>query len=88
MPRFQLEVGILLCCAALLSAVVYVVQKRPKEGAVKLPIYDDGELNEAAEFDDPFNVTTPGDVIDGYPIREEEFWSNVRTLGLVCPNHR
>ncbi|KAL5499202.1 hypothetical protein ACEPAH_1720 [Sanghuangporus vaninii] len=83
MPRFQLEVDIVLCCAALLSAVIYVVQSRPKEGAVKLPIYEDSELNDAAEFDDPFNVTKPEDVIDGYPIREGEFWSKIRMRKLL-----
>ncbi|EJC98304.1 multidrug resistance-associated ABC transporter [Fomitiporia mediterranea MF3/22] len=83
MPRYQLEVAIVLCCSALLSAAVFALQRRPKEGAIKLPLYDDGELIGATESDDPFNVTKPEDVIDGYPIREEEFWRKIRIRKLL-----
>ena len=73
MPRYELEVGILLCCCAFLSLVVHAWHNRPKEGAIKLPVYDDGGLTSDAELEDPFNVTKPEDVINGYPIREEMF---------------
>ena len=87
MPSFQLEVGIVLCCCALFSASVFLWQRRPEEGAVKLPIHNDEELDGAIESDDPFDVTKPEDVIDGYPIREEEFWRKVRRKSISFVIH-
>ena len=77
MPALQLPFDIILCCSALVSAAVFAYEARPKDRQVQLPTYDDGERE---HVDDPFDVTKPEDIIDGYPIREEEFWAKVRSL--------
>ncbi|KAI5122627.1 hypothetical protein M0805_008716 [Coniferiporia weirii] len=79
MPRFQLEVGVFLCCCALISALFFFIESRSEDGQIKLPTHDeDGEFSDEAKFDDPFDVTDPEDVTDGFPINEEEFWAKVR----------
>ena len=75
MPRFQLETSILLCACALASLVDLLTYDRSREGKLRLPVHTTGEL-ELEASDDPFNVTKPEDVMDGYPIREGEFWAN------------
>jgi hypothetical protein len=67
----QLSVAIVLACSAVISLAHFVVS-RPGEGRIRL-----SETTEALEHD-PFNVTTPEDVVDGEPIDEEGFWRKVR----------
>ena len=81
MLALQLPFDIVLCCSALVSAAVFAYDARPKEGKVQLPTYDDGELE---YIDDPFDVTKPEDTIDGYPIREHEFWARVSSVLLYA----
>ncbi|KAJ7785356.1 multidrug resistance-associated ABC transporter [Mycena maculata] len=71
MPLYQLEIAIALALSALCSSVFFFLS-RPKEGKIQLPIY-----SESVE-EDPFDVTKPEDVIDGYPIEEDAFWTQVK----------
>jgi hypothetical protein len=73
MLKFQLEVAIALTVGAAASLVVFYFT-RPKEGKIKLPTHTDDQEHEH----DPFDVTTPEDVVEGYPLQEEAFWAQVR----------
>lgn len=83
MPAFQFESAVFLAGSGLVSVLVLVLS-RPKEGKVKLPTAtdaasdDEGELELEGEKADPFDVTKPEDVIDGYPIDADGFWEKVR----------
>ena len=78
-PAFRFVTGVVLCSCALVSACLFVFfGLRGKEGTIRLR-EDEGDvlLNGGTDSDDPFDVTTPEDVIDGQPIDEEAFWSKV-----------
>ncbi|KAG6812192.1 hypothetical protein H0H92_003997 [Tricholoma furcatifolium] len=78
MPRFQLEVCVLLAAAALSSAGLFYLN-RPREGKVQLPTQGTLEpLQGERVGHDPFDVTTPEDVVDGYPIDGDAFWSKMK----------
>ncbi|KAJ7064951.1 multidrug resistance-associated ABC transporter [Mycena amicta] len=63
---YQLEIGFgLVGCALLSAALLYL--NSPSEGKIKLD--EDG-----GDGSDPFDVTKPEDIIDGYAINAEEFW--------------
>ena len=83
MTQFQLEIGIFLCCCAVVSSLFFYRATRPEDSKIALPIRN-GSLGheDEREVDDPFNVTTPEDMVDGFPIREEEFWRKVRMLSM------
>ncbi|KAF7292829.1 Multidrug resistance-associated ABC transporter protein [Mycena indigotica] len=73
MPRYQLEATTALTSGALLSAVLFFVN-RTKDGKIRL------EENEAS---DPFDVTTAEDLTDGYPLQEEKFWSTMKRRKML-----
>ncbi|KAG2008561.1 ATP-binding cassette transporter [Coprinopsis cinerea AmutBmut pab1-1] len=75
MFRYQIEIGAFLVGCTLASTIrLYSARKGVDEGKIRLPVHDeDGQLRH-----DPFDVTTPEDVIDGYPIEEELFWRRMR----------
>jgi len=76
MPRFQLEVAVALTVGAVSSAGFFYLS-RSKEGKITLPT----EVNSEDEIvRDPFDVTTPEDVLEGYPIDEETFWTKASSL--------
>ena len=77
MPQFEFEIGIFLLCCALVSIAVFLFESLSQEGKLKLPTHGEDFLNVALEIDDPFDVTKPEDIIDGDPIRENEFWAAV-----------
>jgi hypothetical protein len=75
MPSFQLPVAVTLASCALLSLAVRGISAL-KWGKIALPV----TLNDPLEPQrDPFDVTSPEDIIDGEPIDETGFWLN------VCP---
>lgn len=88
MPAFQFESAVFLAGCGLSSLLIYIIF-RPTEGQIKLQTYNDQESNgEGMELDgekvDPFDVTKPEDLVDGYPIDEDGFWTKVRVcLKLV-----
>ena len=94
MPILHLEIGIFLCVCALLSFAT-LVRSWNNEGKIKLPLHENGQSEDpwnSGEDHDPFDVTKPEDLIDGYPIKEELFWAKVRVSHHQCyfsfPNRR
>ena len=76
MPSFQLPVAVTLASSALLSLAVRGLSAS-RWGKIALPV----TLNDPLEHrGDPFDVTSPEDIIDGEPIDETSFWLNVRSL--------
>ncbi|KAK7047463.1 hypothetical protein VNI00_006694 [Paramarasmius palmivorus] len=85
MPRFEFEGAITLAACTLASGLAFFLN-RPKEGKVKLPEHtEDVQVNGSgseADVADPFDVATPEDWIEGYPVEEERFWNSVRVVSL------
>ena len=50
----RLALAIVLCCGAVVSALVFAAQLRLKGRAIKLPSKGSDALNGLAEADDPF----------------------------------
>jgi hypothetical protein len=76
MSLFQLPVAVALASSALLSLAVRSLSAS-NWGKIALPV----TLNDPLEpRRDPFDVTSPEDIIDGEPIDETSFWLNVRSL--------
>jgi hypothetical protein len=76
MPSFQLPVAVTLAFSALFSLAVRSLSAS-EWGKIALPV----TLNDPLEpRSDPFDVTSPEDIIDGEPINETSFWLNVRSL--------
>jgi hypothetical protein len=74
MPQYQLPIAGVLAASTLASLVVFFLTRTP-EGKVQLPIrVQDGDLVPAH---DAFDVTKPEDIVDGYPIDEDKFWTRV-----------
>lgn len=79
MLRFELGVAITLAASTCCSLIVFYLT-RDKEGKVQLPTH----VNESSNVGhDPFDVTTPEDIIDGYPIDADAFWALMRQRKLV-----
>ncbi|EMD35632.1 hypothetical protein CERSUDRAFT_85569 [Gelatoporia subvermispora B] len=79
MPPYQLEVAIALAASAGCSIGTFLVCRKG-EGKIQLPIAAD---EAEAPQRDPFDVTKPMDLLDGYPIDEERFWSKMRLRKLA-----
>ncbi|KAF5378754.1 hypothetical protein D9615_006977 [Tricholomella constricta] len=84
MPRFQLEVCIALAIAAFGSVGIFYLN-RPKEGKIQLPTHVGTEdlEDDALHGHDPFDVTKPEDIVDGYPIDGDAFWAKMRWRKLL-----
>ncbi|KAJ7349778.1 multidrug resistance-associated ABC transporter [Mycena albidolilacea] len=84
MPRFQLEIAVGLNVSATVSAVLlYLNRSNAKEGKIRLPLHAVSDAPQIASEEmypdgDPFDVTTSEDLLDGYPLREEKFWTQMR----------
>ena len=76
MPRFQLPIAVVLVVSIATSFVVFLLT-RTTEGKIQLPTHV-SEEDEGTLEHDPFDVTNAEDVVDGYPIDAEGFWSRVR----------
>lgn len=76
MPRFQLEVSIVFALSIVCSlGILYL--SRAQDGKIRLPVGRD-EIDEFEDFGhDPFDITKPEDIVDGYPIDEPKFWAKV-----------
>ncbi|KAF7343129.1 ATP-dependent bile acid permease [Mycena venus] len=89
MPRYQLEIAIALNVAAALSAFVFYLKRSTgKEGKIRLPLHGDAphahaESEEVYPDGDPFDVITPEDVLDGYPLQEEKFWAHMKRRKII-----
>ena len=71
MLRFQLPISIALVTSVVISLFTLYFT-RTKEGKILLPT----AANKQNERD-IFDVIRPEDVMDGYPIGEESFWTRV-----------
>ncbi len=85
----NLNLSLALLVAASISAV-FVFIYRSSDGAIKLPVHRDDISDTSSEPElqgepDPFNVTSPQDWSDGYPINEDLFWANVSTPCYFFP---
>ena len=80
MPQLQLAATVFLVCCAIVSGVAIFYQGKAPDREIQLPINNDEipGLDDGTKSDDPFEVTTPEDVIDGYPVAERKFWVRVR----------
>ncbi|KAJ7846225.1 multidrug resistance-associated ABC transporter [Mycena olivaceomarginata] len=84
MPRFQLEIAVALNVSATVSAVLlYLNRSNAKEGKIRLPLHAASDAPQIASEEmypdgDPFDVTTSEDLLDGYPLQEEKFWTQMR----------
>jgi hypothetical protein len=76
MPLFQLPVAVTLASSAFLS-LAFRGLSALKRGKIALPLTSDSPLEPQH---DPFDVTSPEDIIDGEPVDESSFWANVRSL--------
>ncbi|KAJ7610419.1 multidrug resistance-associated ABC transporter [Roridomyces roridus] len=74
MLPYQAEGSIVLASFALFSAALLILNRIPSEGKIRLPS-DESDDDPVVDF---FDVTSPEDLIDGYPIDEESFWIRVR----------
>ncbi|KAJ7190424.1 multidrug resistance-associated ABC transporter [Mycena pura] len=67
MTRYQLQLGVALDALAVCSAALFYAN-RAGEGKIQLP----------EDTHDPFEVTTPEDLLDGYPLHQDIFWPTMR----------
>jgi hypothetical protein len=81
MRSFQLPVAVALATSAILSLAVRGLSAS-KRGEIALPVTSDAPLEPQH---DPFDVTSPEDIIDGEPVDETSFWQNVRSLIQILP---
>lgn len=79
MLSYQLETSIFLAVSASISSFA-LYKTSSSVGNIKLPQYDN---HDPQSEDDPFNVTSPNDFVDGQPIDEDVFWSKVCERLLV-----
>ncbi|KAJ7108814.1 multidrug resistance-associated ABC transporter [Mycena epipterygia] len=81
MSRYQLEIAIALNASAVCSAVLFYLN-RTTEGKIQLPVHAD-RTDEIYPDGDPFDVMTPEDLLDGYPLDEAKFWARMRIRKIV-----
>lgn len=83
MPQYQLLVAAILAAAGVGSILVlyFTSSRQPK-----VQLSTSGEQDESL-LRDPFDVTRPEDLIDGYPINEEGFWNKAGTHQFLCPSY-
>jgi hypothetical protein len=72
--------------SAIASALVFIF---PRPNRLQLPTSEAHQSNERFETEDrkdPFDIASREDIIDGYPLDEDKFWSQVCfwVLKLFC----
>lgn len=76
-PSLQYVVSLALFACGVTSFVLFITQgKAQPVGNIKLDTELGPELR--GEGSDPSEVTKSEDVVDGYPVDEEEYWQQVR----------
>ncbi|KAJ7477234.1 multidrug resistance-associated ABC transporter [Mycena galericulata] len=74
MTVYQLDISIALAITAL-GSLALLALNNPTHGNIKLPVYDERHN----PYDsDPFDVTKPEDLVDGYPINGDEYWARMK----------
>ncbi len=79
MLSYQLETSIFLAVSVSISSFALYTTSSGV-GNIKLPQYDNYDPQSE---EDPFNVTSPNDFVDGQPIDEDVFWKEVCKRLLV-----
>ncbi|CAK5268423.1 unnamed protein product [Mycena citricolor] len=84
MAPYDIYVASALDAIALFSATLLGISRwrsARREGKIKLPVSDGVQNgnNPGVQRYDPFDVTTPEDVLEGYPLEEESFWDGIKT---------
>ncbi|EIW76959.1 multidrug resistance-associated ABC transporter [Coniophora puteana RWD-64-598 SS2] len=77
MPPYQLPMAAAALVGVAGSIFIRFVT-REKEGKIKLPATGDDALGSEAKAHDSFNVVQPEDLLDGYPVEENEYWAQMR----------
>ncbi|KAI6040937.1 P-loop containing nucleoside triphosphate hydrolase protein [Pisolithus marmoratus] len=80
MPEYQLPIAGALAVTAVGSLVLLLGHPK-NERKIQLPTHGEGDNS---LLHDPFNVITPEDIIDGYPVDEERFWNKARLWKVVA----
>lgn len=85
MPQYQQPIAAILAATGVGSLLVLCLT-RPQQPKIQLPA--SCEQDEAL-LRDPFDVTRPEDLVDGYPINEVAFWNKAgnHTTCLVFPTY-
>ncbi|GBE83948.1 hypothetical protein SCP_0510070 [Sparassis crispa] len=78
MPEYPLGVAILLTTTAVCSFGVFLISAR--EGKIQLPV---NVREQESLLNDPFDVTTSEDALDGTPVDEDSFWRRMRLWKLA-----
>ncbi|KAG8707304.1 hypothetical protein FRC08_000588 [Ceratobasidium sp. 394] len=82
-PQYSLIASATLDVFALSSVIIFVFS-RPKP--IALPTVDSREELEGFVSDhqkDPFDIVERDDIIDGHPLDEDKFWTQIKTQKLV-----
>ncbi|KAK2461264.1 hypothetical protein APHAL10511_006791 [Amanita phalloides] len=79
MIRFHSEIAAALAVSVLGSSVTFFLTRR-RGGKIQLPVHEDESLSASS---DPFDVATPDDIANGYPLDDERFWKQVFRRKLV-----
>ncbi|KAI0331721.1 multidrug resistance-associated ABC transporter [Cubamyces sp. BRFM 1775] len=79
MPEYQLHVAIALAIVCSTSLGLFILAG-PKDQKDALPTFMEGQEGLAR---DPFDVTTPEDLVDGIPVDEHRFWTRMRLRKLI-----
>ncbi|KAJ3748238.1 multidrug resistance-associated ABC transporter [Lentinula raphanica] len=77
MARFQLEISLALAVLGAASLCLLTLY-RQRDGKIQLTSATEPEQQSDSLVDDPFDVTTAEDFLEGYPIDEEKFWKRLR----------
>jgi hypothetical protein len=78
MAPYQFQVSVALAVSVLLSLLVFYFGQ-PQEGKIRLDAESEPEVGDPV-LHDPFDVTRPEDVVDGFPVDEAKFWAKVCTM--------
>ncbi len=81
MPCLEFEISVVLMVCVVGSVVVSWIVRKQK-GNIRLPTHVEDEHLATGFAADPFNVTLPEDIVDGYPVDADEFWKRVGAKGV------
>ncbi|CAE6535307.1 unnamed protein product [Rhizoctonia solani] len=79
---YPLAASVVADVCALSSALVFLFSRPKRLELPTIGAHEHSERLEGDEHKDPFDMATREDVIDGYPLHEEKFWSKVKAMKL------
>ncbi|KAL1738441.1 hypothetical protein HDZ31DRAFT_69996, partial [Schizophyllum fasciatum] len=81
-PPLDIAVAGALCALAALSAILFRFTQPKAKGGLLLEEVSNTD-SDISPNGDPFAVTTPADVLEGFPVREPAFWRRTRARHLL-----